>query len=93
MDGNDGIKKNLIEIKPEKTLKVEFHSMKVDTFWCKQLNTFPNLAWTTLDVLVTFATNYCESAFSTLMHIKNKARNRLESGDDMRVTIANKEPR
>jgi len=60
---------------------MEFHSMQLDTFWCTQLNTFPQLAKAVLEVLVSFAKTYlCESGFSTLLHIQTKARNRFEQG-------------
>jgi len=65
--------------------------MQLDTFWCTQLNT-SNLAKTAFEVLVIFTTNCLrESGFSTLLHIRTKARNRLESGDDVQVAITNKE--
>jgi len=47
-----------------------------------------------LKVFVLFATAYlCESGFSILLHIKTKARNLSNPGDDMRAAISYKEPR
>jgi len=87
MDGNDGMTKDLVEIKPEKNLNgVPFNAVRYLLVHATQR--FPNLAKTALEVLVTFATNYlCESGFSTLLHIKTKARNNLESGDDVQIRM------
>ena len=52
------------------------------------------LAERALKVLVPFAATYlCEAGFSALLHIKTKARNRLDASDDMRVALSKKEPR
>ena len=68
--------------------------MHLATFWCAQLEMFPQLAESALNILVPFATTYlCESGFSTLVSIKTKPRNRLDPEDDMRVAITKKEPR
>ncbi|CAM1323979.1 ZBED8 (predicted) [Pycnogonum litorale] len=94
MDDNDEIKEDLVEMKASNKIKMEFDSMQLDTFWCTQLNTFPQLAEIALEILVPFATTYlCETGFSTLVRIKTKARNRLNASDDMRVAISKKEPR
>jgi len=91
MDDNDEMKEDLVEMKASNKIKMEFDSMQLDTFWCAQLNTFPQLAERALEVLVPFATTYlCETGFSTLVHIKTKARNRLDASDDMRVAISKK---
>jgi len=38
------------------------------------------------------ATSLCESGFSTLLHVKTKAR-KIKPYENMRVAISNKEPR
>ncbi len=81
MQSNDGI-------------QMEFEKMQLDMFWCAQLQTFPQLAGRALEVLMPFATTYLfEAGFSTLLHIKTKARNRLDASDDMRLSLSKKEPR
>ena len=91
MDDNNKMKEELVEMKANKITKMEFDSTKLDTFWCAQLNTFPLLAKKVSEILVPFATTYlCEIGFSTLLNIKTKARNRLNSSDDMRVSISKK---
>ncbi len=54
---------------------------------------YPDVAKMALKVLIPFATTYeCESAFSTLLTIKTKARNRLCATNDMRVALAQTKP-
>ena len=94
MDENDQKKDDLVEMRASKKIKMEFDSMHLATFWCAQLEMFPQLAESALNILVPFATTYlCESGFSTLVSIKTKPRNRLDPEDDMRVAITKKEPR
>ena len=46
-----------------------------------------------LRVIVPFASTYlCESRFSTLVHIKSKARNQLNVEVDMRLAISKTQP-
>ena len=91
MDDNDEMKEDRVEMKASNKIKMEFDSMQLDTFWCAQLKKFPQLAERALEVLVPFATTYlCETGFSTLVHIKTKARNRLDASDDIRVAISKK---
>ena len=88
-DDNGGMKKDPVEMKASRKIKMDFHSMQLDTFWCTQLNAFPQLAKAALKVLVPFATNYLsQSGFSTLLHLKIKARNLSEPDEDMRVDIS-----
>ena len=45
-------------------------------------------------MIVPFGTTYlCESGFSALLHIKTKARNRLNPRDDMRLALSMTVPR
>ena len=56
--------------------------------------TYPILSMAALRVIVPFASTYlCESGFSTLVHIKSKARNQLNVvEDDMRLAISKTQP-
>jgi len=81
-----------VEMKASRKIKINFHLMQLDTFWCMQLNASPHLAKAALKVLVPFATNnLCQSNFSTLLHLKGKTRNLSEPDEDMRVATSNKE--
>ena len=85
---------DIVGLQANDRIRMEMESMQLDMFWCAQLKTFPQLAKRALEVLVPFATTYlCEAGFSTLLHIKTKARNRLDASDDMRVALSKKEPR
>ena len=65
--------------------------MHLATFWCAQLQMFPQLEKSALKILVLFATTYlCETEFSTPVSINTKPRNRLDPGDDMSVAITEK---
>ncbi|XP_068219262.1 protein FAM200C-like [Palaemon carinicauda] len=94
MDDNDIMKDDLVELQTNDIIRMEFEKMQLDMFWCAQLQAFPQLARRALEVLVPFTTTYlCEAGFSTLLHIKTKARNRLDASDDMRLALSKKEPR
>ena len=55
--------------------------------------TYSDILKMALKVLISFSTTYeCESAFSALLAIKPKARNRLDAMRDMRVALSKMEP-
>jgi len=92
MDENGGMMEDPVEIKTSRKIKINFHLMQLDTFWCMQLNVSPQLAKAALKVLVPFATNNIrQSSFSSLLHLKSKTRNLSEPDEDMRVATSNKE--
>ena len=54
---------------------------------------YPDAAKMALRVLIPFATtNECETAFSTLLAIKTKSRNRLVMTNNLRVALAKTKP-
>ena len=60
-------------------------------FWVKQIESFPLLSKTALEIVVPFTTTHlCEMAFSTLLHIKSKFRNRLNAKPDLRIALGMK---
>jgi len=56
-DDNGGMMEDPVEMKASRKIKMNFHLMQLDTFWCMQLNASPQLAKAALKVLVSFATN------------------------------------
>ena len=56
MDDNDGMKEDQSEMKTSRKIKIKFNSIQLSTSWCTQLNTFPQLVKTSLEVLVPFTT-------------------------------------
>ena len=94
IEDRDMAKDELIELKRNQKVKMEFDSMELTTFWCHQLKVFPLLTERALNVVVPFVTTYlCETGFSTLLYIKTKARNRLNAGEDMRLALSKTVPR
>ena len=75
---------DLIDMRNNTGIKMEFSDDSLENFWASQLETYPVLAKKALTVLVPFATTYlCETGFSCLVHIKTKSRNRLDPQHDM----------
>jgi len=56
-DDSGGMMEDPVEMKAGRKTKMNFHLMQLDTFWCMQLNTSPQLAKAVLKMLVPFATN------------------------------------
>ena len=55
---------------------------------------YPQVSELAFRILLPFApTDFCESSFSALVHIKTKARNRRKVADDMRLTLSNTKPK
>ena len=87
-------KEDLIDLKESRNMKMEFESMVLDNFWSIQLETYPKLAEKALAVLPFSTTYLCEAGFSSLVYLKNKYRNRLETVEnDLRIALSNRQPR
>ena len=94
MSDDEKLKEELIELRTNRVLGMEFHDKNLDEYWCSAMEMFPNLSEKALVMLIPFAATYlCESGFSTLLSIKTKSRNRLNAQADMRIAISNKVPR
>ena len=94
LDANDDDVTELIELQNSSKSKLQFEVMKLENFWCSQLDSFPTIAKKALKYVLPFVTTYlCEKGFSTLLHLKPKERNRLDASDDMRVALSKKIPR
>jgi hypothetical protein len=68
------MKENRIDIAAEGILKMELNSQKIDVFWIKRKEEYPELAREGLNLLVPFATSYlhvCELTFSSMVDLKN----------------------
>ena len=92
---DESYKEDLIDLKESRNMKMEFESMVLDNFWSIQLEIYPKLAEKALAVLLPFMTTYlCEAGFSSLVYLKNKYRNRLETVEnDLRIALSNRQPR
>ncbi|XP_068229365.1 protein FAM200C-like [Palaemon carinicauda] len=94
LDDDVSIKEDLIDMRHNRGIQMEFTNSQLDHFLASQLEAYPALVTKALEVLVPFATAYlCEQGFSCLLHIKTKSRNQLNSIHDMRVALSTKTPR
>ncbi len=85
--------KQLIDLMNDGNVKIIFQSQSINCFWVEMAYIYPDVAKKALKILIPFATTYeCETAFSSLVSIKTKFRNRLDVGDEMRVALATTEP-
>ena len=76
------------------TFKTLFEKEELVTAWCNISSSYPRISKYVLKMLLSFPTTYlCESAFSTLVTIKSKARNRLNVEDDIVCSISKIQPR
>jgi hypothetical protein len=68
----------LIEISTDIALKLQLKENSLANFWLHVRTDYTELSYKSLKVLIPFPTIYlCEKAFSALMYLKNKYRNRL----------------
>ena len=90
-------KESLLELSCDKVLESILDKRGTVAFWSKAITSHRALATKALEKLVPFATSYkCESAFSEMVSIKTKERNRLDSLNlegQLRIKISNIEPR
>lgn len=94
MSDDEELKEDLIDLRTNRTLEMQFESKTLEEFWCAALDMFPRLGGKALRVLIPFATTYlCECGFSSLLSIKTKSRNRLNPQADLRIAVSKKVPR
>ena len=90
----DEVQDEFLDMRNDSSARNLFYEKLLTQFWCAMYQTYPNVTMLAFRVLLPFASTYlCESGFSTLLHIKTKARNRLYVEDDMRLALANTQPR
>jgi len=77
---SDVLKEDLIDLKENQAMKLLFDAIKLESFWCSNMESYRKLSAKALSIVVPFATTYLrESGFSSLLYFvsKNKYRNRL----------------
>ena len=78
----------------KKVKKRDFNTTNLQTFWCQQIKGYPLIAKVSLEVLKPFVTTYlCEHAFSILVNVKAKKRNRIAYENEMRIAVSETKPR
>ena len=63
-------------------------------FWISMMDSYPHLANVVLKLILSFPTTYkCETAFTTLLNLKCKTRNKMASVDsEMRMASSQTQP-
>src|SRR6218665_1178598 len=90
---DSSIQEQFIDLINDGGAKHVFSEMCCSDFWIEMAQSYPDVAQMALRVLIPFATTYeCETAFSTLLAIKTKSRNRLDVTNDIRVALAKTKP-
>lgn len=83
-----------LELKFNFTAKEDFEEMELETFWFNYLHVYPLIATRALRILTIFGSTYlCEAAFSALVAIKTKSRNRMRVEADLLCTLTEVKPR
>jgi len=81
-----------VEMKASRKIKINFHLMQLDTFWCMQFNTSPQLAKAALKCLCHLQQITYGKAVSQLSYTSKVRPGIFQSPmKDMRVATSNKE--
>ena len=75
--------------------KDEFRMLEKGEFWAKMRDVYPKISENGLRKLIPFSSTYlCEQAFSALVALKTKNRNKLKDVEaDLRCSVSKTEPR
>ena len=69
--------------------KDAFQNMELEEFWTQIRGTYKLLAKNALRILVQFSSTYqCQTGFSALVHLKTRARNKLEVEADLGCALS-----
>lgn len=95
LPNNLGLQEELADLKADRTLKLKFFEVPLETFWLSISSEYPAISEMAVNVLLPFSTTYlCELGFSTLTEIKTSKRERLKSIDEeMRLALSTIPPR
>ena len=84
----------LLELSSDGTLKRKFDIVPLAEFWILVKNEYPQLSELAMSILIPFTSTYlCEKAFSSMVTIKTKSRNRLQVEGDLRLSLSPIQPR
>ena len=84
---------SLIELSCDTSLRSRFSRYNLSDFWLLLKNEYPELATKALKYLMPFPTTYlCEQAFSQLIYIKSKYRNRMNVEPGLSLKLSAIEP-
>ena len=84
----------LIDLRNDSGCRDLFEDVPVTEFWIQVSSSYPQISKNCLMKLLPFTTTWlCESAFSSLLNIKSKPRNRLDVAADIRCALSSTAPR
>jgi len=93
-DLSDDFQEEFIELNNNNCSKAEFQSMNIHSFWIKQAALYPKISKSVLKLILPFPSTYlCEEAFSQLVLLKTKYRNKLDPKHEMRIVLSKTVPR
>ena len=93
-DVSSEVQDEFLELKFNSTAKDDFKELDLGMFWVKYLSVYPLISHQALRILTMFGSTYlCEAAFSTLVVVKTKYRNRLNVEGDLRCALSGIQPR
>ena len=92
-DVNDDAQTELLTLQEDSGAKMKFETESLTVFWSSMAASYPNLCDLAFRHLPFSSTYSCETAFSQLLHIKTKYRNRLEVKYDLRCALSKTKPR
>ena len=93
-NGNDSTREEFITLKNDSTSEDVFKVKTLPAYWSVMLTWYPRVASAAIQLLMPFPSTWlCETGFSALLGIKNKARNKLIVEPDLRCALATTEPR
>ena len=83
-----------LDLVHDSAAKAVFAEKSLNAFWATMYGSYPRVAVAALTLLVAFPSTYlCESAFSSMVQIKTKSRNRMiDLESDLRCAISKVEP-
>ena len=94
LDEMNEAREQLINMMHDSNVRDIFNSSSLSKFWCRMMAQYPAIAHFALKLIVPFPSTYlCEIAFSSLLIIKSKYRNRLNTESDLRCCLSTREPR
>ncbi|XP_067936953.1 zinc finger BED domain-containing protein 5-like [Watersipora subatra] len=87
------LQKEFLELTNNSAIKDDFKELSIENVWVQAQKLYPNINLATFKMLIPFASTYlCESAFSVMLTIQSKSRNRLEVEADLRCALSTTTP-
>ena len=93
-DINSSYTDDIIELQESEVKKRDVNATNLQTFWCQQIEGYSLIGKVALKVFMPFVTTYlCEHAFSILVYVKVKKRNRLACENETTIAVSETKPR